>query len=102
VGEIDFFPKGHVPPTHWPGDNQFNVNYEVDRYQDVIGTLRNEKFVYVTIFREQLLPGSEGVSAFVESSRYGPLPTHGPLNPEVAADKYKKEMEEGNLDNNLR
>jgi hypothetical protein len=46
VGLIDFYPKGQVPASKMEL-NRFILNYEIDRYQEIIETLRYEKPIYV-------------------------------------------------------
>jgi hypothetical protein len=48
VGLIDFYPKGQVPASRMD-QNTFILNYEVDRYQEIIETLRYEKPIHVNV-----------------------------------------------------
>lgn len=48
VGEIAFYPKGLVPASKMYL-NRFILNYEIDRYLEIIDTLRYEKPVYVSV-----------------------------------------------------
>ena len=43
VGSISFYPKGQVPASKVDSTLKFTLNYEIDRYQDIIETLRYEK-----------------------------------------------------------
>jgi len=52
VGDIGFYPRGQVPGSDWIGSDStivrtFRLNYEIDRYPDIIETLRYEKPVFL-------------------------------------------------------
>jgi hypothetical protein len=53
AGSITFFPKGQIPVSRMYGDDcsgwVFALFYELDRYKDIIDTLRYEKSVYVYV-----------------------------------------------------
>jgi hypothetical protein len=48
AGFLDFYPRGKVPASRMSGDT-FCLNYEIDRYQDIIEMLRYEKPIYVSV-----------------------------------------------------
>jgi hypothetical protein len=43
VGVIEFYPKGQVPASKVHFNDRFDLNYEIDRYPEIIETLRYEK-----------------------------------------------------------
>jgi hypothetical protein len=51
VGTICFYPKGQVPMSNvvYVPAFRFMLNYEIDRYQEIIETFRYEKPVFVHI-----------------------------------------------------
>jgi hypothetical protein len=47
VGYIGFWQKDQIPLSMLGNNDRFYLNYEVDRYQEIIETLRYEKPVYL-------------------------------------------------------
>ena len=51
VGRVSFIPRDQVPDSNViPSPFYFYLNFESDKYQDIIETLRNEKPVYVSVY----------------------------------------------------
>ena len=48
---MGFYQNGHVPASEMVGaGNWFYLNYDIDRYQEIIGTLRYEKPIYIDVY----------------------------------------------------
>jgi hypothetical protein len=48
-GVIGFYPKGQVPQSRNTPSGQFVLNYEIDRFHEIITTLRYEKPIFVNL-----------------------------------------------------
>jgi hypothetical protein len=54
VGRISFIPGDQVPDSNViTSPFFFYLNFESDKYQDIIETLRNEKAVYVSVYWDE-------------------------------------------------
>lgn len=49
LGTITFWPRGQVPQSRVNPSGQFFLNYEIDRYPEIISTLRYEKPISVYV-----------------------------------------------------
>jgi hypothetical protein len=68
AGMIDFYPEGQAPPsschTTLAGQTIFHLNYEIDRYPEIIETFRCENPLYVYVAWDS----NTVVTAFVTTS----------------------------------
>jgi hypothetical protein len=49
-GQICFYPKGQVLASTVSSTGFFSLGYEIDRFHDIITTLRYEKPIYIILF----------------------------------------------------
>ncbi len=52
AGHIHFYPNGQVPTSRMDG-TAFTLNFELERYREIIETLRYEKPIYVVVNWEE-------------------------------------------------